>query len=73
MIRDTHPRPCVICTYYMSPDEAPPAKFFSPGIGRVCPDCAAHAAIAASALMSSPGIAPHMIPDGSRNANPAKK
>lgn len=61
------PKPCVLCCYFMLPEDAQVGRDLSPGIGHLCADCSAHVVEAVRLVLKTPGIAKHMIEDGERN------
>lgn len=61
-----YPKACVLCCYFMLPEDAQDAIHTSPNIGPVCEDCSDHCVEAVRVLMHN-GIASHAIADGDRN------
>jgi hypothetical protein len=62
-----YPNACVLCCYFMLPEDAQPARYYSPGIGHICEDCNAHVIHGLMGLFHAPRIGFWMIPDGDRN------
>jgi hypothetical protein len=63
------PKPCVLCIYFMLPEDAMHARHYSVAIGDVCDDCKVHTESAATELGVVLGIASRPLEDGERRNN----